>query len=187
MDWNQQLHYEARKKISYISNLDINDYKNNETLIHSIIWIFKYLFDIVVIRKVDIKDVKEIKTLVEIIDSKFEYFKDAFLISRKPNNITCFEALKMRSGLRFLIDNFSCGNENLRKKLEELDPYLDIQTERWRDFVECYYINEELMEEDIDYVDWYSHAIGEHIIKMRGIPKSHYWWPDFCRNNNSEN
>ncbi|KAG0437116.1 hypothetical protein DMUE_3872 [Dictyocoela muelleri] len=187
MDWNQQLHYEARKKITYISNLDSNDYKNNEALIYYIIWLFKYIFDIVVIRKVDIKDVEEIKTLVEIIDSKFEFFKHTFLKCRRSSKITCFEALKMRSGIRFLIDDLSSANENLRKKLEELDLYLDNHTKRWPNLVECYYINEELMEEDIECVDLYSHAIVEHILKMRGVPKSHYWWPDFCRNSHLEN
>ncbi|KAG0440052.1 hypothetical protein DMUE_2022 [Dictyocoela muelleri] len=181
---NERSQYTISQEISYIANIvELSD-EDCRNLVLKIIWIFRYIFDLVIEDKINLKEDKDMKKLTEIILKKFRLFEHTFHCCKDTDTASCLAALEMRSGLHFLMDSFSENNMELREKLENLDTYLDILTEKWPNYVDYYYKAEEMMNDPDDCVDYKHHAVGEMILNKRGIPDSHYWWPEFCRKRN---
>ncbi|KAG0435721.1 hypothetical protein DMUE_4576 [Dictyocoela muelleri] len=172
---------QAHEKLLYIDNYEVDNPENRHKLIDFIMWILKYLFWVGKECNIDFKEDEDIKRLPSIIEKQFDNFAHVFLIYKLKTRIHCYEYLKMRSGLRYLMDSFGKDDPELMKKLEELDSYLVEDTDRLPNVLDMYYDIEKNMDEWCDWIDYEYHFYTDDIVKMRGIPKSHDWWPDFCR------
>ncbi|KAG0441873.1 hypothetical protein DMUE_0730 [Dictyocoela muelleri] len=176
----------AKEKISQIDKYIDDDPNNREIMIMNIIWIIKYLFDYGMHQNQNFKFDKNINRIPKIIERQFKHFEHAFICCKHTTIVSCYEILKMRSGIQFLIDSFCENNDELRKKLHQLDNHLIKYSEKWPLVVNNYYKVKKTFEEsedtdDDDYINYEFYYQGESIVNTKGVPESHSWWPEFCR------
>ncbi|KAG0437076.1 hypothetical protein DMUE_3898 [Dictyocoela muelleri] len=182
MKITKKLQLTAKEKISNIDTYVDTNPENTHKMTLNIVWIFKYLCDYGMQKRLNFKNDKDIKRLPEIIKRQFKYFDHAFIVCEYPDIVTCYEVLKMRSGIRFLMDIFCENDDELKNKLNELDNHLVDYSEKWPGVVDYYYEAEKMMDDpNENYIDFEFHFQGECIVNMKGVPESHSWWPYFCR------